>query len=609
MFEKLYYSSAYSSKTIVRDLLLWLILLVLLVGGIAEMATLVYSHRLANAKLNQRADTFIKELSSMVAVSLRERDVQNVKNIGEIYSHIPYIQGVRIEDNRKNILFDSIGQEPLDVLREKAISSNEGYLGHVSVSVTDCKDNKHRKQTHAAIFFMGLSLISAMVAGIHIIMRYIVIKPLERFNRGLSEIAEGNYGIRLEAVPHQDLNNSVEAVNSLADHIEQVVGELSYTRDFLQNVLDSMPSIIIGVDRACRITNMNLTAIRSTEKTSEEWQGKSILDIYPSLEEKCIDMINRSIVESSPVTIEQKNCSVLGKKRDSEITIYPLSGPDGDGAVVRIDDITARTRLQEMMVQTEKMMSVGGLGAGMAHEINNPLGGILQAAQNIERRLSPRLKKNKEVALQCGFELKALQTYLQERQIYTMLAGINDSGKRAAQIVQNMLQFSRSSDSVMEYCVLADILDRVIRLAGADYDLKRKYDFKNFRIIRNYRSDIKVFCSRTELEQVFLNLLKNAAQAFGTIEANESYSPEITITGYLDDDYVTVEIQDNGPGIEEDVQKRIFEPFYTTKKVGEGNGLGLAVSFFIIVDQHNGRLSVESTPGQGTMFAVQLPRR
>ncbi len=609
MIEKLYYRSAYSSKTIVRDLLLWLILLVFLVGGIAGVTYTAYSYRLVKAKLNQEADILIEEVSSILSSPLYENDLLSVTYIGKIYSRIPYLQGVHIEDKEGNTLFDSIGEEPIEVSREKDIRYNEQYLGHVSLSATDCKDHKHRIQTLVTIFCMGLALICAMVAGMHVIMRYIVINPLERFNRGLSEIAEGNYSIRLEPVPHQDLNHSVEAVNSLAGHIEHVVGELSYTRDFLQNVLDSMPSIIIGVDCGCRITNMNRTAIRSTGRIDKTYMGRVISDVFPGLAGNGIEMINRSIADRLPITIEKKNCPILGEKKYSEITVFPLAGADADGAVIRIDDITARTRLQEMMVQTEKMMSVGGLGAGMAHEINNPLGGILQAAQNIERRLSPGLEKNKEVALQCGFELQDLQAYLQERQIYAMLAGINDSGQRAAQIVQNMLQFSRSNDSVMQTCVLAEILDRVIELAGADYDLKRKYDFRNFHITRNYRPDIEVVCSRTELEQVFLNLLKNAAQAFGPSNANDSYSPEITINAYQDEEYVTIEVIDNGPGIEEDIQKRIFEPFFTTKKVGEGNGLGLAVSFFIIVDQHNGRLSVESTPGQGTMFVVRIPRR
>jgi len=609
VIKKLYYSSAYSSKTIVRDLLLWLILLVFLVGGIAEVGYSVYSERLAKVKLNQQADILIEEISSMLSAPLYNIDQQSLTYIGKIYSRIPYLQGIRIEDKQKSILFDSIGQNSIQFFREKDILYNDQYLGRISLNVAECKDHRHRKQTLVMIFFMGLALICALVAGIHVIMRYILINPLERFNSGLSEIANGNYSVRLEPVPHQDLNCSVEAVNSLAGHIEHVVGELSFTRDFLQNVLDSMPSIIIGVDRDCRITKMNRSAIRSTGRTDEECQGRLVSDIFPGLEGKGLEMINRSILERLPITVEKKNCPVLGEKKYSEITVYPLYGADADGAVIRIDDITDRTRLQEMMVQTEKMMSVGGLGAGMAHEINNPLGGILQAAQNIERRLSPALEKNTEVARQCGFELQALQTYLQDRQIYAMLAGIRDSGQRAAQIVQNMLQFSRCNDSAMQPCALAEILDRVIALAGADYDLKRKYDFKNFRIIRNYRPDIEVVCSRTEIEQVLLNLLKNAAQAFGPVNADGSHSPEITINGYQDAEYVTVEIIDNGPGIEEDVKKRIFEPFYTTKKVGEGNGLGLAVSFFIVVDQHNGRLSVESTPGQGTMFVVQLPRR
>ncbi len=609
MIKKLHRNSAYSSKSIVRDLILWLVLLVFLIGGIAELAYYIYSERLVEEELNKQADTLIEELSSMLSIPLYNIDLQSVHHIGRIYTQLPSLQGIRIDDEQNNILFDSTEQKTTHFFREMDVRQDDLYLGHVTLMLADYHSPHNRKQTLITIFFMGLALICAMVAGINIIMHYILIKPLLRFNRGLSEIAEGNYSIRLEPVKHKDLNSSVEAVNSLADHIERVVGEFSLTRDFLQNVLDSMPSIIIGVDHDSCITNMNRTAIRTSMKTGKECLGKPITDVFPALEGEGIAIIKRSIAERLPITIEKKNSPVLGREKSSEVTVYPLYGKGLDGAVIRIDDITARVRLQEVMVQTEKMISVGGLGAGMAHEINNPLSGILQAAQNIERRLSPELEKNREVALQCGFELQALQTYLQDRQIYTMLTGIRESGQRAAQIVQNMLQFSRRNDSVMKSCVLAEILDRVIELARNDYDLKRKYDFKNFRIIRNYSSDIEVVCSWTEMEQVFINLLKNAAQAYGSFEVGESHRPEIAINAYQDEEYVTVKVVDNGPGIEEDVKKRIFEPFFTTKKVGEGTGLGLAVSFFIVVDQHNGRLSVESTPGQGATFIVQLPRK
>jgi PAS domain S-box-containing protein len=609
LLKKLYYNSAFSSKTIARDFLLWMVFLVFLMVAVAEAGYYLYSGRSIQVKVNGRADTLIEELSSMLTNPLYNIDSEKVNHICWIYSQLPDLSGIRIKDEQGVLLFDSIEQDSDNFSREADINRDDLYLGHVTLVLSDSYYYQNRKQTLIAILFMGLSLVAAMVVGIHIVMHYILIKPLQQFNQGLSEIAGGKYSTRLQAVKHTDLNSSVAAVNSMAGQIEKVVGQLSVTRDFLQNVLDSMPSIMIGVDRECVITNLNHAAVCSSGRSYHQCIGNAVAEIYPSLEKRVTGNILESIAQLKPITIEQKNCPILGYKRCAEITVFPLHGSTSDGAVVRVDDITSRNRLQEVMVQTEKMLSVGGLGAGMAHEINNPLGGVLQAAQNIERRLSPELAENIEIATQCGIEFDALRHYLHERKIFTMITGIRDAGQRAAKIVQNMLQFSRRSDSSMETCVLAEILDRVLELANNDYDLKRKYDFRHFKIIRNYRPDIEVVCSRSEIEQVFLNLFKNAAQAYGPIEGSSDKSPEITVNAYQDDEYVIVEVVDNGQGMGEEIQKRIFEPFFTTKGVGGGTGLGLAVSFFIIVDQHNGQLSVESTPEQGATFIVKLPRK
>jgi signal transduction histidine kinase len=114
------------------------------------------------------------------------------------------------------------------------------------------------------------------------------------------------------------------------------------------------------------------------------------------------------------------------------LTFYPLMGGAGRGVVIRIDDITQRLSLEEMMVQSEKMLSVGGLAAGMAHEINNPLGAILHNVQNIRRRLSPDLPKNLEQAEQVGVELSTVNDYLQAREVPQLLDGIQQAGARAA---------------------------------------------------------------------------------------------------------------------------------------------------------------------------------
>jgi len=262
---------------------------------------------------------------------------------------------------------------------------------------------------------------------------------------------------------------------------------------------------------------------------------------------------------------------------------------------------------EEMMVQTEKMMSVGGLAAGMAHEINNPLGGILLAVQNILRRTSPDFDKNIEAAGRLGVSMKGLADYLLDRNILKMLEDIRDMGERASKIVANMLSFSRRSLSHMETANLREILEKTVELAANDYDMKKKYDFRQIEILKEFEENMpNVDCVSIEIQQVILNLLKNAAQAINE-KKYENGRPRITIRMYYSGETASIEVEDNGPGMDEETRKRVFEPFFTTKKVGTGTGLGLSVSFFIISNNHDGTISVESSKGAGTKFIVKFP--
>ena len=270
-------------------------------------------------------------------------------------------------------------------------------------------------------------------------------------------------------------------------------------------------------------------------------------------------------------------------------------------------DITESRKMENMMVQTEKMMSVGGLAAGMAHEINNPLGGMLQSLQNVIRRMSSGLPANEAVAVACGTQLKTIRCYLEKREIFRFLENIRISGERASHIVENMLSFSRRSESRKTQVNLSDLLDKAVELAAHDYDLKKKFDFRHIRIVRQYEPDmVPVPCAANEIEQVVLNLLRNAAQAMG--EAGRQRQPPcITLRLRRDGDSAVIEIADNGPGMDAQRLKRIFEPFFTTKEVGVGTGLGLSVSYFIVTNNHNGFMSADASPGEGATFFIRLP--
>jgi signal transduction histidine kinase len=260
-----------------------------------------------------------------------------------------------------------------------------------------------------------------------------------------------------------------------------------------------------------------------------------------------------------------------------------------------------------MMEQSEKMLSVGGLAAGMAHEINNPLGAILHNVQNIRRRLSPELPKNLEQAEQIGVELSTVNQYLQAREVPQLLDGIQQAGARAAKIVTHMLSFSRRSTRQMAPCDLPALIDQAVEIAGNDFDLAIGFDFKGQAIIRQFDPALgPVPGTANELEQVLLNLLKNAAQAIHQRE-DDSEPGRIILRTKLNPPWAEIQVEDNGIGMSESVRKRIFEPFFTTKEIGQGTGLGLSVSYFIITNNHKGQMEVQSTQGQGTCFTLRLP--
>jgi len=276
------------------------------------------------------------------------------------------------------------------------------------------------------------------------------------------------------------------------------------------------------------------------------------------------------------------------------------------GAIETVRDITEHKRLQERMVQTEKMVMVGGLAAGMAHEINNPLGAIMQHAQNIERRVSADIPANLKAAAEVGVDLDLVRAYLQKRGILDFIGHIRSAGMRASDIISNMLRFSRRGDFGAEYADLSALLERVLKLAGTDYDMKKKYDFSRIELQRRYAADLPpVMMTVAELEQALLNILKNAAQAMAS--AAMIRPPHIILRTGVSEGMVLIEIEDNGPGMDETTRLRIFEPFFTTKEVGVGTGLGLSVAYAIVTTGHGGSIEVQSRPGEGSRFTIKLP--
>ena len=269
-------------------------------------------------------------------------------------------------------------------------------------------------------------------------------------------------------------------------------------------------------------------------------------------------------------------------------------------------DVTERLRIEEIMTQTEKMAMISSMAAGMAHEINNPLGAILQHAQNIERRVSADIPANRKAAAEVGVSLDLVRAYLQKRGIFDFIGHIRSAGMKASDIISNMLHFSRRSETCVQHVDLAVLLDNVLALAATDYDMKKQYAFSRITLQRDYAVNLPLVpVVVAELEQVLLNILKNAAQAL--VGAARTQLPGIGVRTRISGGMALIEIEDNGPGMDESTRLRIFEPFFSTKEVGVGTGLGLSVAYAIVTKGHHGALEVRSRPDEGCCFTIKLP--
>ncbi len=308
--------------------------------------------------------------------------------------------------------------------------------------------------------------------------------------------------------------------------------------------------------------------------------------------------------EDLPANYETIGMRLDGSLFPVQLSVVFLQQQGEQRLLIFFRDLTSQKQQRELLIQNEKMLMIGGLAAGMAHEINNPLGIISQNLQNLERRLSPELFKNRQIAADLGLDLKILQQYLEEREIVSYLSSIRGAIRRTSRIIENMLQFSRQGDAGLKMAPLDEVIDHAIELAKGDYALRKDYGFPNIALQRAYAPDLpQLPMNVTEIEQVLINLLKNAAQAM----AGWSGERRIRISTQRDGDFALLTLCDTGPGMADHIRLRIFDPFFTTKPVGSGTGLGLSVSHAIISKNHRGSISVESSPGQGCCFTIRLP--
>ena len=259
---------------------------------------------------------------------------------------------------------------------------------------------------------------------------------------------------------------------------------------------------------------------------------------------------------------------------------------------------------QNQLIQSERMASIGQLAAGVAHEINNPvgfvnsnLGSMEHYLQNLLRLLSRYEQAQAELSAPTQEQIVRLREEIDieflRGDVTELLAESLDGLKRVTRIVQELKTFSHADESEQQWAILEAGLESTLRVAWNELKYKAE-------VIKEFAGIPEVECFPFQLNQVFMNLLVNAAHAI--VERGS-----ITIRTGHDEGHVWVEIQDTGHGIKPENLPRIFDPFFTTKSVGQGTGLGLSIAYGI-VKKHHGQIEVRSVVGQGTTFKVLLPK-
>lgn len=455
-----------------------------------------------------------------------------------------------------------------------------GFLLYYSkVSIDTMLEKIIRQTAWLLVVYLFISFVFTLL------IASVITKPIKQLAQASNRIAEGELDKAIMINSKDEIGDFAQSFETMRQSLYQNQIELGQLRNFLSNIINSMPSVLIGVDVNCRITLWNKAAEKTTGIPADEAHGENIIDIFPQIATE-MQKVTKSI-EHRKIEQEQKKPRLSESGTCYEdVTVYPLIDNGVEGAVIRIDDVTKEYELEDQLNQSRKMDAIGQLAGGVAHDFNNMLGGILGAAQ--------LLKHNKRNLDERG--LKYVDLIIQ-------------ASLRAADLTSKLLTFGRKSEIVVKVEDVHSIIDDTVAILSRTVDKRIIISLK-----KNAKNPI-IKCDRSGLLNSLLNIGINASQAIPgggkiLIETRNVYYNEMHCDASpfeIDPgEFIEIEVRDSGSGIPLANLQRIFEPFFTTKEQGEGTGLGLA-AVYGTVKEHHGTISVYSEEGVGTSFHISLP--
>jgi PAS domain S-box-containing protein len=380
-------------------------------------------------------------------------------------------------------------------------------------------------------------------------------------------------------------SGKVNAVCGLSQDItaqKEAQAELDRTREYLQNILDNSPAIIITTDLEGRVVSFNRGAAECLGYTFEEIAGKAATIFYRDESERH-GLLRRVVQEGAVRDYQTKLIHKNGALLSVSITLSQLKNAEGEmiGTVGISKDISHRKVLMDQIIQSERMAAVGRLAAGVAHEINNPLAVIGEIAGYLND-------------LATGGPGSDEADLMEELRIG--LPKIEKQISRGRLITSRLLSLARKTEARVQATRIDAALDEILPF------LEKEAHLKNVAIHRERDGEVSpVIIEEIQLQEIFINLIQNAIQALA-----ERRGGNIWISRREENRKVIVSIRDDGPGVDQKIRDRIFDPFVSTKPLGQGTGLGLSICYGI-VKRYDGEIRVYSEIGDGATFEVIFP--
>lgn len=434
------------------------------------------------------------------------------------------------------------------------------------------------------ITVIGLFLASVVASFI----TYMITRPIKSLTKKAQLVSSGNLNIYTS---HKDGNDEIAdlartfdiMVTSLRENEDRINvnrEKLRQQKNLIESIINSLPYCLYVIERNMRIVAWNRHASLACPickcGSDDECQNMNFITHLPNdeLKQGLEKVIKKVFATGEPHHLEQR---VAPKERGAKelfvrTSVFPIFSERRrvENVVWMAEDVTKKKEIEASIISSEKLAAIGQLAAGIAHEVNNPLGGILNCLYNF---------KNKKLT----DERKA-----------EYLDFMEEGMKRVQNIVRQLLDFSQQHAPALSLTDINGMIEGIVPL------FIHSVKDRDIRLVKNLGEGLPpILVDRHQIEQILVNLILNAVQSLegeGLIEVSTRFEGQ----------WYCILVSDNGCGIPEENMPKIFDPFFTTKGVGKGTGLGLSVSRGII-ERHKGKIEVESTVGKGTVFKVSLP--